>query len=65
MPDRSIWEGAPEDLDYRIRVARRLEALAARWDLEAVDPDTRADVAARLAMAAEELCAVSRQVLRG
>lgn len=59
MPDRSIWEGAPDDLDRRIRIARTLLDLADQWDLagdlDASEPLRRA--------AAELRDVVRREVL--
>lgn len=61
MPDRSIWEGAPPDLDRRIGIARRLLDLAESWDLRSDDPDTEDQAAAALQQASEELRAVVRR----
>lgn len=62
MPDRSIWEGAPPDLDARIRTTRLLLALADGWDVLAAAEDTDAPYAIALWRASGELREVIRRL---
>lgn len=61
MADPSIWDGAPPDLDRRIRIARELLDLVERWDRESHSEDTDAYAGEALRRCSEELRDVVRR----